>query len=214
MYALRGCAYAALLFAPGAWSLWGFVVIMGFLVGDPAADQCADGGGLWPEASRHTQWPRLRTPARRRPEHPARGLPARPHRVVRPPFALAGLLLFGASLTSVTIRERQYSTRYQPAVSAAGGLTRGLERRWSGAGTLSRRLRGPMARMPRSGPRHPPWHERVEWPRRHGSGGTARQHARWSPCGCCHERDIMATAVSICWRAAAAVHRTPACRCG
>ena len=28
-YALRGCAYAALLFAPGAWSLWGFVVIMG-----------------------------------------------------------------------------------------------------------------------------------------------------------------------------------------
>ena len=25
-----GCAYAALLLAPGAWSLWSFVVIMGF----------------------------------------------------------------------------------------------------------------------------------------------------------------------------------------
>src|SRR4030095_2987362 len=30
VYALRGCAYAALLLAPGAWSLWGFVGIMGF----------------------------------------------------------------------------------------------------------------------------------------------------------------------------------------
>jgi hypothetical protein len=30
VYALRGCAYAALLLAPGAWSLWSFVVIMGF----------------------------------------------------------------------------------------------------------------------------------------------------------------------------------------
>jgi MFS family permease len=30
VYALRGCVYAALLLAPGAWSLWGFVVIMGF----------------------------------------------------------------------------------------------------------------------------------------------------------------------------------------
>jgi hypothetical protein len=35
-------------------------------------------------------------------------------------FALAGLLLFGASLASVTMRERRYSTRYQSAASAAG----------------------------------------------------------------------------------------------
>ena len=36
------------------------------------------------------------------------------------PFALAGLLLFGASLVSVTIREQHYSTRYQTAAGAAG----------------------------------------------------------------------------------------------
>ena len=35
-------------------------------------------------------------------------------------FALAGLLFFGASLISVTMRERRSSSRYQPAVSAAG----------------------------------------------------------------------------------------------
>jgi hypothetical protein len=30
VYARRGCAYAALSLTPGAWSLWSFVVIMGF----------------------------------------------------------------------------------------------------------------------------------------------------------------------------------------
>ena len=36
------------------------------------------------------------------------------------PFALAGLLLLGASLAGVMMRERRYSTRYQSAVSAVG----------------------------------------------------------------------------------------------
>jgi hypothetical protein len=36
------------------------------------------------------------------------------------PFALAGLLFLVASLAGVTMRERRYSTRYQPAASAAG----------------------------------------------------------------------------------------------
>jgi MFS family permease len=35
-------------------------------------------------------------------------------------FAIAGLLLFGASLVSFAIREQWYSTRYQTAASAAG----------------------------------------------------------------------------------------------
>jgi len=30
VYALRGCAYTALVWGPGAWSLWSFAVIMGF----------------------------------------------------------------------------------------------------------------------------------------------------------------------------------------
>jgi hypothetical protein len=36
------------------------------------------------------------------------------------PFAIAALLLFGASLVSLTIREQRYSTRYQPTASATG----------------------------------------------------------------------------------------------
>ena len=36
------------------------------------------------------------------------------------PFAIAGLLLFGASLVSFAIREQRYSTRYQTAAGIAG----------------------------------------------------------------------------------------------
>ena len=35
-------------------------------------------------------------------------------------FAIAGLLLFGASLVSFAIREQRYSTRYQTAAIATG----------------------------------------------------------------------------------------------
>ena len=36
------------------------------------------------------------------------------------PFAIAGLLLFGASLVSFAIREQRYSARYQTTTSPAG----------------------------------------------------------------------------------------------
>jgi MFS family permease len=122
VYALRGCAYAALVLAPGAWSLWGFVVIMGFswwatlpltsaltaevyglthlgMLNGLAFTGHQIGGAL-----------SLQLGGTRRDLTGSYDLP----------FALAGLLLFGASLLSVTMRERRYSTRYQPAASAAG----------------------------------------------------------------------------------------------
>jgi MFS family permease len=122
VYALRGCAYAALLLAPGAWSLWGFVVIMGFswwATLPLTSALTAEVYGL-----RHLGM--------------LNGLAFTGHQIggalsiqlggvlhdltgsYELPFAIAGLLLFGASLASVMIRERRYSTRYQPAASAAG----------------------------------------------------------------------------------------------
>jgi MFS family permease len=122
VYALRGCAYAALLLAPGAWSLWSFVVIMGF---------------SW--------WATLPLTSALTAEvyglkHLGilNGLAFTGHQIggalsiqlgglLRDltgsydlPFAIAGLLLFGASLVSFTICEQRYSTRYQSAASATG----------------------------------------------------------------------------------------------
>jgi MFS family permease len=122
VYALRGCAYAALLLAPGAWSLWGFVVIMGFswwATLPLTSALTADVYGL-----KHLGV--------------LNGLAFTGHQIggalsiqlggtLRDltgsydlPFAIAGLLLFGASLVSFTIREQRYSTRYQTAASAPG----------------------------------------------------------------------------------------------
>jgi MFS family permease len=122
VYALRGCAYLALLLAPGAWSLWGFVVIMGFswwATLPLTSALTAEVYGL-----KHLGM--------------LNGLAFTGHQIggalsiqlggtLRDltgsydlPFALAGLLLFGASLASMTIRERRYSSRYQAAASAAG----------------------------------------------------------------------------------------------
>jgi MFS family permease len=122
VYGLRGCAYVALLLAPGAWSLWSFVVIMGF---------------SW--------WATLPLTSALTAEvyglkHLGilNGLAFTGHQIggalsiqlggtLRDltgsydlPFAIAGLLLFVASLVSFAIRERQYSTRYQTAASTAG----------------------------------------------------------------------------------------------
>jgi MFS family permease len=122
VYALRGCSYAALLLAPGAWSLWGCVVIMGFSWWATLPLTSALTGEV----------------SGLKPLGMLNGLAFTGHQLggalciqlggtLRDrtgsydlPFALAGLLLLGASLASVTMRERRYSTRYQPAASAAG----------------------------------------------------------------------------------------------
>ena len=122
VYALRGCAYVALLLAPGAWSLWSFVVIMGFswwATLPLTSALTAEVYGL-----KH-----LGT---------LNGLAFTGHQIggalsiqlggtLRDltgsydlPFAIAGLLLFGASLVSFAIREQCYSTRYQTAAGATG----------------------------------------------------------------------------------------------
>src|SRR5262245_53005701 len=117
VYALRGCAYAVLLLAPGAWSLWSFVVIMGF---------------SW--------WATLPLTSALTAEvyglkHLGilNGLAFTGHQIggalsiqlggiLRDltgsydlAFAMAGLLLCGASLVSFAIREQRYSTRYHTA---------------------------------------------------------------------------------------------------
>ena len=122
VYALRGCAYAALLLAPGAWGLWSFVVIMGFswwATLPLTSALTAEVYGL-----KHLGM--------------LNGLAFTGHQIggalsiqlggiLRDrtgsydlAFALAGLLLFGASLMSFAIREQRYSTRYQPVASPAG----------------------------------------------------------------------------------------------
>jgi len=120
VYALRGCAYAALLLAPGAWSLWSFAVIMGF---------------SW--------WATLPLTSALTAEiyglkhlGVLNGIAFTGHQIggalsiqlggvlrdltgsYEVPFAVAGLLLFVASLASFAVQERQYSARYQ-TVSAS-----------------------------------------------------------------------------------------------
>jgi MFS family permease len=115
VYALRGCAYLALLLLPGDWSLWGFVAIMGF---------------SW--------WATLPLTSALTAEMYGlkhlgilNGVTFTGHQIggalsiqlggvlhdltgsYTLPFSIAGLLLFGASLASFGIQEKRYSSRYQ-----------------------------------------------------------------------------------------------------
>jgi MFS family permease len=115
VYALRGCAYVALLLAPGAWSLWSFAVIMGFswwatlpltsaltaevyglkhlgLLNGIAFTGHQIGGALSIQLG---------------------GVLRDLTGTYELPFAMAGVLLFGASLASFAIQEQRYSSRYQ-----------------------------------------------------------------------------------------------------
>jgi MFS family permease len=115
VYALRGCAYAALLLVPGDWSLWSFVAIMGFswwATLPLTSSLTAEVYGL-----KHLGI--------------LNGVIFTGHQIGGAlsiqlggvlhdltgsydlPFALAGLLLLGASLASFAIQERKFSTRYQ-----------------------------------------------------------------------------------------------------
>ncbi len=112
MYALRGCAYIALVWAPGDWSLWSFAVIMGFSYWATApltSALTADFYGL-----KHLGM--------------LNGLAFTGHQIGSAlGIQLGGLLrdrLFAASLVSFGIQEKRYSARYQtrpePPVSYAG----------------------------------------------------------------------------------------------
>jgi len=115
VYALRGCAYAALLLIPGDWGLWSFAVIMGFswwATLPLTSSLTAELYGL-----KHLGM--------------LNGVIFTGHQIggalsiqfggllrdltgsYELPFAIAGLLLFGASLVSFGIQEKRFSTRYQ-----------------------------------------------------------------------------------------------------
>jgi MFS family permease len=115
VYALRGCAYAALVWVPGDWSLWSFAVIMGFSYWATApltSSLTAELYGL-----KHLG---MLNGVAFTGHQIGSSLGIQLGGVLRDltgsydlPFAVAALLLFGASLASFAIHERRYSIRYQ-----------------------------------------------------------------------------------------------------
>jgi MFS family permease len=115
VYALRGCAYAALVWVPGDWSLWSFAVIMGFSYWATApltSSLTAELYGL-----KHLG---MLNGVAFTGHQIGSSLGIQLGGVLRDltgsydlPFAVAALLLFGASLASFAIHERRYSMRYQ-----------------------------------------------------------------------------------------------------
>jgi MFS family permease len=122
VYAARGCAYALLLLAPGAWSLWSFAVVLGVSYWASApltASLTADVYGLKALGT-------------------LSGMSFLAHQIggaasiqfagvmrdltgsYTVPFAVAGLLLLPAALAAFAIRERQYSVKYQPVANTIG----------------------------------------------------------------------------------------------
>jgi MFS family permease len=115
VYALRGCAYAALVWVPGDWSLWSFAVIMGFSYWATApltSSLTAELYGL-----KHLG---MLNGVAFTGHQMGGALGIQLGGLLRDltgsydlPFAVAALLLFGASLASFAIHERRYSIRYQ-----------------------------------------------------------------------------------------------------
>ncbi len=116
VYAVRGLAYLMLLLAPGAWALWGFAVIAGmsWIASAPLTSSLtADIYGI-------------------RNMGVLNGMATFSHQIggalsiylggtlydlfgaYDVPFAIAGAMLVGASIASFSIKERAYSSRYQP----------------------------------------------------------------------------------------------------
>src|SRR4029450_3936803 len=111
----RACAFTAVFPAPGAWSLWSFVVIMGFswwATLPLTSALTAEVYGL-----KHLG---ILSGLAFTGHQIGGALSIQLGGILRDltgsydlSFALAGLLLFGASLVSLSIREQRYSTRYQ-----------------------------------------------------------------------------------------------------
>ena len=119
VYAVRGLAYAMLILAPGVFGIWGFAVIAGFswiATAPLTSSLTADIYGL-------------------RTLGTLNGMSTFAHQMggalsilmggllydvfgaYDVPFAIAGAMLIGASLVSLSIREKKYSSRYQPVPS-------------------------------------------------------------------------------------------------
>ena len=119
IYALRGLAYVMLILAPGTLGIWGFAVIAGFswiATAPLTSSLTADIYGL-------------------RTMGTLNGMSTFAHQMggalsilmggllydvfgaYDVPFAIAGVMLIGASLVSISIREKKYSSRYQPVPS-------------------------------------------------------------------------------------------------
>lgn len=121
VYALRACAYAALLLAPGAWGLWGFAVIAGFswwATLPLTSSLTAEVYGL-----KHIG---ILNGVIFTGHQLGGSLSIQLGGIMRDltgsyalPFTLAGFLLIGASLVSFAIREKRFSTKYLSTSYAA-----------------------------------------------------------------------------------------------
>ena len=116
VYAVRGLAYVALLLAPGAWGIWGFAVVAGFswiasaaLTSSLTADiyglkNMGTLGGTTTLA--HQMGSALSVYLG--------GVLYDVFGSYTVPFGIAGVLLIGATISAFSVREKKYSSRFQP----------------------------------------------------------------------------------------------------
>lgn len=122
VYAARGGAYAMLLLAPGPWSLWGFAVITGFswwATAPLTTSLTADVYGL-KTLGTLSGWSFLAHQIGGATSIQFAGLMHDLTGSYTTPFTIAGLLLMPAALSAFSIREKQYSMKYQSLPDSTG----------------------------------------------------------------------------------------------
>jgi len=124
VYVARGCAYATLLLAPGAWGLWGFVVVTGFswwATAPLTTSLTADVYGL-KTLGTLTGVSFLAHQVGGAASIQFAGFMRDVTGEYTIPFAVAAFLLIPAALSAFSIREKKYSRRYQSLAAPTGTL--------------------------------------------------------------------------------------------
>ena len=127
IYAGRGLAYVVLILAPGAMGIWGFAIMAGFFWVASAPLTSALTADIYGLKNLGT----------------LNGMATFSHQMggalsiymagvlydrfgaYDVPFAMAGVLLAGATFAALSVKEKRYSARYQPRVAAATPVTVG-----------------------------------------------------------------------------------------
>ncbi len=126
-YAVRGLAYAMLLLAPGALGLWGFAVVAGvsWIASAPLTSSLtAEIYGLKNMGTLNGMVTFAHQMGGALSIYMG-GLLYDVFGAYNVPFAIAGFMLVGASLSAFAIRERRYSSRYQPLLPQPAAVPAG-----------------------------------------------------------------------------------------